>query len=451
MNKLKNIICTLTVLPFLGFSQNETTVKPFGLQEAIDFALKNNATYLNTQRDAEYNRYKKNELIGTGLPQINGSASLTDNAILPTSLLPGIIMGPAYAGQYIPVKFGVQWNAVGSLSASQLLFSSDYFVGLQAAKGLMELSQKNADRSKTEIVQNVTKAYYGALVNKARVQLLELSIARIKLLKDNTTALHENGFVEKIDVQRLEVSYNNMMTEKEKTLRLVELSYAMLKFQIGYDVNKPIELSDNLDKLKEFENDQNVQLIESPDITKRPEYLVMQAQQKLNELDLKRFRLAFLPIITANGYYNQMFQRKELELDKKTSWFPLSAISLNLQLPLFTGFQRYNRIKEAEINLMKTKSTFTQLQQSINLEVANSATVYKNAVQSLQTQKKNIELAQNIFDVTKKKYEQGVGSSLELNTAENDLYTAQTNYYNSLYDVIIAKTDYLKATGTLVK
>jgi outer membrane protein TolC len=220
---------------------------------------------------------------------------------------------------------------------------------------------------------------------------------------------------------------------------------------MGYDVNKQITLSDNLDKLKEFESDQNIPLIDNPDITKRPEYAVMQAQQHLNELDLKRYRLAFLPTLTASGYYNGMFQRKELQLDKKESWFPLSAIAVNLNLPLFTGLQRYYRIKEAQINLMKTKSSFNQLQQSMNLEIANASTIYRNAVQSLQTQKKNIELAQNIFDVTKKKYEQGVGSSLELNTAENDLYMAQTNYYNSLYDVIIAKTDYLKATGTLIK
>ena len=85
------------------------------------------------------------------------------------------------------------------------------------------------------------------------------------------------------------------------------------------------------------------------------------------------------------------------------------------------------------------------------MEARSAGAAYKNALASLQTQKKNIDLAQNIFDVVKKKYEQGIGSGLELNTAENDLQQAQTNYYNTLYDLIVAKIDYQKATGTLVK
>ena len=446
MNKIKMTVFFVLAVFLVKAQQNPAE---FTLQGAIDYAMKHNANYLNTEADAKYNKYKRNEVLGQGLPQINSSFDVKDNAILPTSLLPGIILGPLYAGQFIPVKFGVQYNATAGVSASQLIFNSNYIVGLQASKELMNLSQKNILRSKIETAQNVSKAYYGVLVNRERIKILDLNIARIKTLKDNTSALNQNGFVEKIDVDRLEVGYNNLMTDKEKTLRLVELSETVLKFQMGYDFSQPITLTDNLDKTG-AEDVQNLVLNDKPDLSKRPEFLVMQSQQKLNELDLKRYRLNYLPTIGAYGSYSQMFQKNSLDFSTK-SWYPFAIVGATINIGIFDGLQTNWRIQEAKITLLKTQNSFNQLKQALDMEAQNAAVAYKNALASLQTQKRNIDLAQNIFDVVKKKYEQGIGSSLEVNTAENDLQQAQTNYYNVLYDLIVAKIDYQKATGTLVK
>jgi outer membrane protein len=452
--KIQNCLALMAVCYLLlintGYSQGDTAVKQFSLQAAIDYALKNNFNYLNAEADAKYNTYKKNEILGQGLPQVNGSFGVTDNVILATSLIPAQFFNPrAPAGTFAPVKFGVQYNATAGASASQLIFSSDYIVGMQAAKELVNLSQKNIIRSKAEIAQNVSKAYYTVLINKERIKILELNIDRVKILKDNTTALNQNGFAEKIDVDRLEVSYNNLLTEKEKTMRLVELSALMLKFQMGYDLLKQIELTDNMAKIENGEDAQNV-LTDNLDISKRPEFMVLQSQQKLNEYDLKRYRLAYLPTIVATGSYVQLFQKNQLDFNKN-NWYPIATIGASLNLPIFDGLQKHWRIQQAKINLLKTQNNFNLLKQSIGLEIQMAAVSYKNALASLQTQKKNIALAQNVFDVTKKKYEQGIGSSLDMNTTENDLRAAETNYYNALYDLIISKIDYQKATGTLVK
>jgi len=353
-------------------------------------------------------------------------------------------------GTYAPVKFGVQYNATAGVSASQLIFNSNYLVGLQATKELVTLSQKNTLRSKVETAQNVAKAYYGVLVNRERLKILDLNLERLKTLKDNAAALNQNGFAEKIDVDRLEVSYNNLITEKEKTGRLVELSETVLKFQMGYDFNQPITLTDNLDKAGAAEDVQNLALNEKPDVSKRPEFLVLESQRRLNELDLKRYRLNYLPTLAAYGSYSQMFQKNTLDFSTK-SWYPFAIIGATLNIGIFDGLQTNARIQQAKISLLKTQNSSNMLKQSMEMEAQSSAVAYKNALASLQTQKKNIELAKNVFDVVKKKYEQGIGSSLELSTAENDLRQAETNYYNSLYDLIISKIDYQKATGTLVK
>jgi outer membrane protein TolC len=434
------------------YGQADTAVKQFSLQAAIEFATKHNNTYLNVENDARYNTYKKNELVAQGLPQLSGTADLRDNLVLPTSLLPGtfgaLIGAPTNAP--IPVKFGVQYNVTASANLNQIIFSSDYLVGVKAAKELVNLSQKNILRSKVETAQNVSKAYYGVLINKERIKILDLNIDRVKTLKDNTTALNKNGFAELIDVQRLEVSYNNLMTEKEKTLRLVEISELALKFQMGYELQKPIELIDDLSKIENAPDLQNIGA-DKVDISNRPEYMVLQAQQKLNELDLKRYKLAYLPNLMGYGLLAEQFQKSTLDLGDGKHWFPLSYVGLTLNVPIFDGLQKHWRVQEAKVNLLKTQNSFTQLKQSIDLEIQSAIVNYKNALVSLQTQKRNIELSRNVYEVTKKKYEQGIGSSLDMNTTENDLRTSETNYFNSLYDLIIAKIDYQKATGTLTK
>lgn len=448
---MKRIKITALFLLAAVLSKAQSNPSEFTLQGAIDYALQHNATYLNAEADAKSSKYRRNEVLGQGLPQINAAVDVKDNAILPTSLIPLRAFNPlAPPNAFQAAKFGVQYNATASATASQLIFNSSYIVGLQASKELMNLSQKNILRSKVETAQNVSKAYYGVLVNRERMKILDLNIDRVKTLKENAAALNQNGFVEKIDLDRLEVSYNNLVTEKEKTARLVELSETVLKFQMGYDFNQPITLTDNLDKTGAADDIQNLAITDKPDVTKRPEFLVIQSQQKLNEYDLKRYRLNYLPTLAAYGTYAQQFQKNTLDFDSK-SWYPFAVVGATLNIGIFDGLQTNARIQQAKISLLKTRNNVTQMQQAFEMEANTAAATYKNALASIQTQKRNIDLAQNIFDVVKKKYEQGVGSSLELNTAQNDLQQAQTNYYNTLYDLIIAKIDYQKATGSLVK
>jgi outer membrane protein len=430
-------------------ARSQTAAAEFTLQAAIDYALKHNAGYLNAEADANYNRYKKNEIMGQGFPQVNASVDLKDNVKLPTSLLPGQFFG-APPGTYIPVSFGVQYVATAGVSASQLIFNSSYIVGLQASKELINLSQKSIVRSKAETSQSVAKAYYGVLVNRERIKLLDLNIERLKTLRETTGALNENGFVEKIDVDRLQVSYNNLITEREKTARLVELTEVLLKFQMGYDLSQPITLTDKLDNAVNTAELASIPQTEKVDVSKRPEYMVLQSQVKLNEFDLKRHRLSYLPTLVAYGNYSTQFQSNELNFDRK-NWYPFAIIGATLNIGIFDGLQTNARVQQAKINVLKAQNTFNQVKASMELEAQSAAIAYKNAAVSVDMQEKNIGLARNIFEVAKKKYEQGVGSSLELNTAENDLRQAETNYYNALYDLIVARIDYQKATGTLVK
>jgi outer membrane protein TolC len=420
----------------------------YSLKQAIDYAFKNSPNYLNAELEIQNSKYRKREVLGVGLPQINSSVDLKDYIDIPTSLLPGQFFG-APAGTFIPVKFGTKYNATAGFSASQLIFSSDYIVGVKAAKELINLSTINVNRSKTELVSSVSKAYYNVVVNKERIKLLDANIVKLKKIFDDTKAFNQEGFVEQIDLERLEVQYNNLVVEKEKTDRLIGLSENLLKFQMGYKIAEPIVLTDSLT----FENNDVASLLSGKmDISKRADYQLLQSQQRLYHLDLKRQRLGYLPTMAAYGSYQFNAQRQKFDFtDGSQSWFKISLIGGTVNLNIFDGLQRHNRIQQAKIAVQKGENNLKNIELAAEIEASISEVTYTNAYASLQTQKRNMTLAQHVFDVSQKKYEQGVGSNLEITNAQTALKEAQTNYYNAVYDMIVSKIDFQKATGTLVK
>ena len=427
-------------------TSRDTGKYSFSLQQAIDFAMKNQAQVQNAGYDEQIARGKVRETIGIGLPQIGASVGARDFLEVPTSVIPAKAFNPsAPSDLYLPVKFGVQYSSSASLEFSQLVFSSDYLVGLQAAKTFMELSHKAAQRTKIEVTVAVTKAYYSVLLNEERMKLIEANVARLKKLAEDTKALNDNGMVEKIDVDRMTVAYNNLLVEKEKIQKLFLLGVSLLQFQMGMDQMASLTLTDKLADIK-FTPDASEGKI---DYAKRVEYSLMMSQKYVSELQLKRNRLKYLPSAAIFGSASENAYRSKFDFFDKKPWFPTVLIGARISIGLFDGLQTIYRIQQSKLEILKVENNLRMIQQGIDLEVSASKTNLLNASASMETQKKNIELAESIYLASKKKYEKGVSSNLEVLNAETSLKEAQTNYFNALYDALVAKVDYDKANGNI--
>ena len=425
----------------------DTSSYSFSLQKAIEFALQNQKDIKNALIDEQIAQKKVNEIAGIGLPQINSSFDLKEFIEIPTSLIPAEIFGGA-PGTYAAVKFGTKYNSTAGIDASQLLFSGEYFLGLKASKVYVELASKSTQRTKIETSATVSKAYYTVLVNEERINLIDATVSRIKKTLMDTKALLDNGFVEKIDYDRLTVTYNNLLVEQEKIYRLLSLGAYLLKYQMGMDVNATLILTDKLVDVKfDLTNSISAQKF---DYEKRIEFGLFQTQYKLAKLDLKRQRLSYLPTAFAYGSLSGSAQRNEFDIfDTDKKWFPTSVIGAKITMPIFSGFQRHSKNQQAKLSLQKAENNIDFIKNSIDLEIASSTAILQNAASSLENQKKNILIAEDVVRVSKLKYEQGVGSNLEMITAENSLKEAQTNYFNALFDALVAKIDFDKANGNL--
>lgn len=453
MKHLKKYTLLLTLVLAYHAKAQEANKTSFSLQESIDFSMKNSPNYLNAEQDLKSAEYRRKEITGLGLPQINGSVDIKDYLDLPTSLLPLSAFNPTVdPNLYQAVKFGTKYNTTAGLSASQLIFNSDYIFGLKASKAFMNVSKISVTRSKSDLVSQVSKAYYLVLIGRERIKLLDANLVRLKKAFDDTKAINQQGFAELIDVERLEVQYNNLLTEKDKTVKLIELSEVALKFQMGYDLGNPITLTDSLNINSDFQPLGSGR----PDVTQRPDYLLLQAQQTLLDIDVKRLKWGYMPTLAAYGSYQYNTQRNEFSfgVDKNNpvkQWYKIALIGATLNINIFDGLQRHYKIQQAKVAAIKNQNTIKNLLFAGELEATQANITYNNAFTSLSIQKRNMELAQHVYDVAQKKYQGGVGGNIEVVTAETSLKEAQTNYINAVYDMVVAKIDYQKATGSLVK
>lgn len=442
------LIIGLGIIAINSFGQAKDSVNfSFSIQQAIDYALQNQHEIKNALIDEEIAKKKVNEIMGLGLPQINSSFDVKDFLEIPTSLIPAEIFG-GRPGTFVAVKFGTTYQATAGLDASQLIFSGDYFLGLKASKVYVELSSKATQRTQIEIASTISKAYYTVLINEERMKLMDANIARIKKAMDDTKVLFDNGFVEKIDLDRLTVTYNNLLIEQEKVQRLLKLGTYLLKYQMGMDINANLTLTDKLSDVK-FDVNNNI-TVEKFDYSKRVEYNLYQTQYKLAGLDLKRTRFSYLPNAFAYASLNGSAQRNAFTIfNTGYGWYPTSLVGAKVTMPIFTGLQRNAKNQQAKLSLQKAENNIEFIKKSIDLELTSSMTNLQNASESLENQKKNISLAEEVYRLSKLKYEQGVGSNIEMITAETALKESQTNYFNALFDALVAKIDFDKANGNL--
>ncbi|NDK56537.1 TolC family protein [Pontibacter fetidus] len=443
--RLTLIVAAFMLLGFTGAQAQE--VKQFSLQQSIDYALQNRANLKAAQNDEKIAKAKVGEIRAMGLPQLDASLDVGNNFVPQKGFLPAEFFG-GKKGEFTPVTFSPGYTGTATINGRQLLFDGSYLIGLKAANTYTELSRKTTAQTEIDIAEQVSKAYYGVLVNRERMELLNQNLTRLDTLLRQTRTMFENGVAEQLDVDRLRVSYNNLQVEQQKAERLMQLAESLLKFQMGLPQDQPIILTD---KLNEVEVDVAKTDAKSFDYSKRIEYSILETQRDLATLDLRNNNSGYLPKLYLNARYGYNAANNEFgELTKTNNWLEYGYIGGQLQLPIFDGLRKHYLGQQAKLKVENTKYGFETLRQSIDLQLEQATTELTNSLDVLKAQQENLALAEDIARVSKIKYQEGVGSNLEVITAETDLRQAQTNYYAAIYDALIAKVNLEKAQGTLI-
>lgn len=438
----------------------------FSIQQAVEYAKKNNMQVKNALLDVKYQEQVNREVTSNAFPHINGSLGTSYNPNVATQVIPDFISPATYQvlvdegvkdGNGNPIikpsdfgllaaQFGTKFSATAGITLSQILFDGQVFVGLQARDATLRFQRKNVEVTEENIKASIHKIYYQLTASRIQTGLLDANITLLEKLLHDTRLLYDNGFAEKLDIDKVSVQLSNLRTEKSKVLNTISNGYYGLKVLMGMPVHDELVLTDTLTE-QQIREDVLANSIYSYE--DRREFQYAQIGKELNEYNIKRYKLSQIPTVSLNGNYAKNAQRDKWNFFGKGDWFTISSVNLNIGIPIFNGFYTKSKIQQAKIDLQKTENQINALKLSIDNEVASSRNNFISAVATMDFQKKNMELAESVYQQTKKKYEVGVSDQEDINVAQRDLQVAQTNYITALYDAIIARVDFLKATGKL--
>jgi outer membrane protein TolC len=417
-----------------------TDSQTLSLAEAQEYAVKHSTSTQNARLDVSAAKKKIWETTASGLPQVNAKISYMNNLKIPTTLIPAEFLDPnAEPGTFIGVKFGTQHNATMELSVDQLVFNGSYIVGLQASRIYLRLSQERLAKSEIDVKETVTNTYYLILLAENNREFLETSLENLRKTLYETKEFHRVGFSADTDVDQLQLSVTDLENAVNSIKRQVEISYILLKFQMGFDLQKEIHLSQSLDEILKEINDQELLAAEFK-LFDHIDYRMVDTQEKSFNLLLKREKSEYLPSISAFFSHSRMAMRDSFNFFSKREWYPSSVVGLNINIPIFGSGMQSARVAQAKMELQKAANLKKQAADGLQLELLQSRSAFSDALEKKLGSKQNVDLAKKIYDNTLVKYGNGTASSLELTQAHNQYLTAESNYTRTVVDLLTAKT-----------
>ena len=436
MSKIKMVKIMLLFgalsLPTLAIAQQVVT-----LSDALTYALQNNSKIRKAKLDIEAGRYKTEEIRAQALPQLTGNAGINYNPVIGQLVFGGNA-----------VKLGENWNSTAGVQISQQLFNQQVFTGLQAAKSSEEYYNLMSQLTEEEIIELVANNYYQVLVNRQQLSVIDNNIKNVKVVDKIISNQYQNGLAKKIDVDRIKVNLTNLETQRTQTQNFITLLENQLKFSMGMAVATPIILPET--ELTEVS--QLPSLMDSVTLGNRTEIKLLDIQDKLLGLQRKAYVSEYYPSLALIGNYMYNSQSKDFDFLTSSNaaiGYGASAIGLNLRIPIFNGFLTRSKVRQADVAIAKAKQDRLETNNALNFAYENAKIQLRNNLTTINAQKKNVGLAQEIYESTQNNYNNGLASLTDLLDTETSLTKAQNNYTEALLNFKISEIQLIKSNGDI--
>ncbi|NQW36764.1 MAG: TolC family protein [Flavobacteriales bacterium] len=435
MKKILLVIFSFTFI-LQGFSQEKTL--QFSLDEAINYALKHSYAIRNAKLDIDAAKKKKWETTTIGLPQVDAKVDYQNFLKQVVTLLPAEIIGGT-PGEFTEITFGTKQNLNATVTMKQLLFDGSYLIGLQSAKTYLQISKLAKEKTELAIKEAVINAYGNVLLADESVKILENNkILLAKNLKE-TQAIVKNGLAEEQDAEQLQITLSTIKNQLNKTKRLRDISYKMLNITLGIELDTKITLTNSLENLAIKSTDLKL-INQNLNLKSHIDFKIADNTKKSNELLMKYEMSQALPSLSAFVNYSKFANADDFTFfNKDQKWFDSSLFGISLNVPVFSSFKRNSKTQQARIALEQSEIDLQQTSQKLKLQVASAKSDYQFSLDQYVTSKENLRLSESIEHKENIKFFEGVGSSFQLTTAQNQLYQKQQEYLQSILAIINAK------------
>lgn len=404
------------------------------LEKAQEFALSHNYEIQNAQVDELIMKKKVWEITAQGLPQASASGQFQNYIDIPTQLVPAQTFNPsAPEGEFIGLKFGTDYNVNGTVQVSQIVFNGNYLVGLQAAKASRSMYSLLTDKKEIDVKADVTETFYTVLVLKENKSILDSTLFTVQEMLELTQKLVEEEVMIRSNAVQLELSVLQMQNAISQVTSQIKLAENLLKFQMGMEINTPINVEGALNNMSE-------EVATTMDPAQNIDYQLLMAQKELNLLDVKNKKANYLPSVNAFWNHQQVAQRNETDFfNKDKPWFPTTIWGIQVSIPIFSSGMRMAQVSQAKLEVEKSENSLAQMDEALKLQMSQALTNYQLAKETVVLKEKSIEAASLVFEDNRILYNEGTLSSLELTQSQNQLLMQQTEYTNAYFELIKAR------------
>lgn len=450
----------LSVFIFLAaaVSAQETT-RSLSLQEAIDYAIKNSYNAKAAENDIASAKKRVWETTTIGLPQIDAKVDYQNWIKQQVSLLPAAAFDntssvvetveqyfgitpnstPTAPEGFLPLTFGTKQNLNATITLRQLLFDGSYLVGLQSARTFLKISQQAKEKTEQGVREAVINAYGNVLISEKSIEILENNKAILEKNLKEVKKIFENGLNEQEDVEQLEITLGNVNSQLNNVKRMKAIAYQMLNVTLGTPISTNLVLTDSLDSLTE--RNINLSLIsQSFDLNNHIDFKIAENDRESKRLLMRYEQSKALPTLSAFVNYGTTANSDSFSFfNSSQQWFNSSLLGVSLNIPIFSSFQRRSKTDQAKIALETADIRLEETKQKLNLQAERAKSEYQLSIENYETAKKNVSLAERIEKKQRIKFFEGISSSFDLMQAQNQLYTQQQTYIQSMLDVIAKK------------
>lgn len=427
---MKRTLITTFVIFLSSFAHRSEAQETLTLtmEQAKAHALEYNRTLQKAGISVEEAQASLWQTVAAGLPQVSGTVDYTNYL--------GFNMN--FGGQSI--AFNPTSNA--KLTVSQLLFSGSYWVGVEMSKIAKSLSEKSKTKTELDTKEAVSTSFHAILVTEQGRKIILQNLANIKDIHKKTSDMAKVGLIEQTDAEQLSVQVLNMEAALRSLDRQLELAYNMMRLQLGVSPDTKIALVGDVD---EMAKNVNAQSLTSSDFdpNNNIDFQLLKEQERLQEKQILMNQAAYLP--TVSGFYSYTHKLKKAAFDMA----PASVVGLQADIPIFSSFQRRSKVKQSKLQLLALQKDIEQVNDQLNTQAKQLRYNLQTAYDQYVIQKENVEVTRKIFKSNSLKHEQGMLSSLDLTTANNNYLQAENNLLTATGDLLKAQTELLKLLGTL--
>ncbi|MGB5693388.1 MAG: TolC family protein [Flavobacteriaceae bacterium] len=437
---MRKFIYTISVfLCIYSLSAQEENTS-FTLEAAITYALEYNYTAINSNREILDAQKQKWEVIATGLPQIDGNINYQNRLKQPVTPLPAEVVG-GDPGTFIPVVFTPPQAASATATLKQQIFDGSYIVGVQATNAFLRFSQNNKEKTDQDVTKMVVEAYGNVLLAQETAKIAQKNKQTLEKNLFETERLYENGLGDEESVEQLKITLASIDNVLKNALRFEEITLQMLNLVMGLPVENQTQLEENLDDLVIKQIDYGL-LDTNFVMENNVDYKLIFNLNEQRYYELKLAKSKALP--TLNAYVNYGTNSFSDQFDffgSGQEWFQASTLGFDLNIPIFSSLNRSASTQRAKIAYEQAKTQLTETEQKLRLQLERARSDYLFAIETYETNKDNLDLAERIEKKNQTKYLEGLATSFELRQAQTQLYTAQGDFLQSMVDVINRKIE----------